>query len=129
MAGMDRDFSERDRKVLDVTFNSAGESVNAGWGWRIPRNPERVKGEYTEAEPIEWKYPRTGVRMMKRDLWGIHLRYDGWAATDESWNDAGMSSARFDLPDCRKIIVGGGSMGADPHYCIRIVRVEVKENL
>lgn len=220
MAGMDKDFSEQDRKVLDVTFNSAGESVNAGWGWRIPRNPERVKGEYTkaerevpemarnntrqtrevfrvktyaywapfnydnvtvelgrpgtgvefnsdgaeldiypygavtieeeepivaatvigsgcsgqgyvwlEAEPLEWKYPRTGVRMMKRDLWGIHLRYDGWAATDESWNDAGMSSARFDLPDCRKIIVGGGSMGADPHYCIRLVRIEVKENL
>ena len=213
-------FSEQDKKVLDVTYHSAGESANQAWGWKIPRNPERVMGQYTEAEqevtemarnktpqtrevsrvktytywapfnydnvtvelgrpgtgvefnrdgaeldiypygfiaieeeepivavsvigsgcsnqanvwleaePVEWKYPRTGVRMMKRDLWGMHLRFDAWQSTDESWNDAGLSSARFDLPECRKVIVGGGSMGADPHYCIRIVRVDVKESL
>ena len=211
---------ERDRKVIDVTFNSTGESVNGAWGWRIPRNPDRVMGEFTdaelevkklekdntpqkrevsrvktytywapfnyenvtvelgrpdtgvefnidgaeldiypygaitieeeepivavsvigsgcssnaqvwlEAEPVEWKYPRTGVRMMKRDLWGMHIRYDGWRSTDESWNDAGLSSARFDLPDSKKVIVGGQSLGADPHYCIRIIRVDVKESL
>ena len=84
---------------------------------------------WLEGEPVEWKYPRTGVRMMKRDLWGMHVRYDAWRSTDESWNDAGLSSARFDLPDCRKVIVGGSSVGADPHYCMRIIRVDVKENL
>ena len=214
------DNQQRDKEVIDVTFNSSGESVNGAWGWRIPRNPARVMGEFTEAEkevdvlakdktpqkrevsrvktytywapfnyenvkvqlgrpgtgvefntdgaeldiypygaitireeepivavsvigsgcsnqacvwleaePLEWKYPRTGVRMMKRDLWGMHIRYDAWASTDESWNDAGLSSARFDLPDSRMVIVGGSSMGADPHYCIRIIRVDVKENL
>lgn len=212
------DNQQRDKEVIDVTFNSSGESVNGAWGWRIPRNPARVMGEFTEAEkevdvlakdktpqkrevsrvktytywapfnyenvtvelgrpgtgvefnidgaeldiypygaitieeeepiiavsvigsgcssygqvwleaePIEWKFPRTGVRMMKRDLWGMHIRYDAWRSTDESWNDAGLSSARFDLPDSRKIIVGGSSQGADPHYCIRIIRVDVKE--
>ena len=220
MADSQEGFSEQERKVLEVTYHSAGGSVNQAWGWKIPRNPERVMGQYTEAEqevtemarnktpqtrevsrvktytywapfnydnvtvelgrpgtgvefnrdgaeldiypygfiaieeeepivavsvigsgcsnqanvwleaePVEWKYPRTGVRMMKRDLWGMHLRFDAWQSTDESWNDAGLSSARFDLPECRKVIVGGGSMGADPHYCIRIVRIDVKESL
>ncbi|MFH0965541.1 MAG: hypothetical protein V2A58_16195 [Planctomycetota bacterium] len=211
---------ERDRKVLDVTFNSAGPSVNGAWGWKIPRNPARVMGKFTdaecevsnlaksktpqkreasrvktytywapfnysnvkvelgrpgtgvefnidgaeldiypygsitvketqpivavtvigsgcsnqayvwlEAEPVEWKYPRTGVRMPKRDLWGMHIRYDAWQSTDESWNDAGLSCARFDIPESRRVIVGGGSMGADPHYCVRIIRLDVKEPL
>ena len=217
---MAEDTAKRDREVIDVTFNSTGESVNGAWGWRIPRNPARVMGEFTEAEkevdvlaanktpqkreasrvktytywapfnyknvevqlgrpgtgvefnidgaeldiypygaiiikeeepivavsvigsgcsssaqvwleaePVEWKYPRTGVRMMKRDLWGMHIRYDAWRSTDESWNDAGLSCARFDLPESRKVIVGGSSMGADPHYCVRIIRVDVKEVL
>jgi len=217
---MAEDNQERDRKIIDVTFNSSGESVNGAWGWRIPRNPARVMGEFTEAEkevdnlaknktpqkrevsrvktytywapfnyenvtvelgrpgtgvefnidgaeldiypygaiiineeepivavsvigsgcsssgqiwleaePVEWKYPRTGVRMMKRDLWGIHIRYDAWRSTDESWNDAGLSCARFELPDSKKIIVGGSSQGADPHYCVRLIRVDVKESL
>ena len=220
MADTETGLSERDEEVLDVTFNSAGESVNNAWGWKIPRNPARVMGEFTEAEkevtemaqnntrqtrevsrvktytywapfnydnvtvelgrpgtgvefnmdgaeldiypygsitieeeepivavavigsgcssqaqvwleaePLEWKYPRTGVRMMKRDLWGMHIRYDAWRSTDESWNDAGLSSARFDLPESKKVIIGGGSMGADPHYCVRIIRVDVKEGL
>lgn len=216
----DKEQQDRDRKVLDVTFHSAGDSVNNAWGWRIPRNPERQQGGYTdaeqevgnlardnvrqtrevsrvktytywapflydnvtvelgrpgtgvefnndgaeldiypygaiiveeeepivavsvigsgcsnqacvwlEAEPVVWKYPRTGVRMMKRDLWGMHIRFDAWRSTDESWNDAGLSCARFDLPDSRKVIVGGSSQGADPHYCIRLLRVDVKEVL
>ena len=217
---MAEDTAKRDRKIIDVTFNSTGESVNGAWGWRIPRNPARVMGEFTEAEkevdilvknktrqkreasrvktytywapfnyenvevqlgrpgtgvefntdgaeldiypygaiiideeepivavcvigsgcssngvvwleaePVEWKYPRTGVRMMKRDLWGMHIRGDACVSTDESWNDAGLSCARFDLPDSRKVIVGGMSLGADPHYCVRIIRVDVKEVL
>ena len=81
-----------------------------------------------EAEPLEWKYPRTAVRMMKRDLWGMHLRIDAWkGGVREDWNDAGLSSSRFDIPESKKVIVGGGSLGADPHYCIRIIRVDVAE--
>ena len=81
-----------------------------------------------EAEPLEWKYPRTAVRMRKGGLWGIHVRGDAWwEGIKEDWNDAGLSSARFDIPESRKVIVGGGSHGADPHYCIRTIRVEVAE--
>ena len=82
-----------------------------------------------EAEPVVWKYPRTAVRMMQDGLWGIHVRIDAWRAVGEAWNDAGFSSARFDLPESKRVIIGGGSQGADPHYCFRIVRVEVKESL
>ncbi len=212
---------ERDRKIVEVTFHSTPGSYNAGWGWRIPHNPQRVPGQFTqeelevtrlaesktpqarevwhtktyaycapfnysnikvelgrpgtgtefnpdgaeldiypygaitieeeepivavtvigsgcstqayvalEAEPLVWKYPRTAVRMIRRDLWGMHVRGDAWfAGIKEDWNDAGLSSARFDIPESRRVIVGGGSFGGDPHYCVRIVRVEVKEAL
>jgi hypothetical protein len=215
--------SERDRQVIEVTFHSTppGEAERAGgWGWRIPKNPERQPGErftekeqevarlakdetpqtrevartrtYTywppfnypnvkvdlgrpgtgvefnldgaeldiypygaitieeaepivavtvigsgcstqayvilEAEPLEWKYPRTAVRMRKDHLWGTHVRGDAWkSGVREDWNDAGLSSARFDIPESRKVIIGGGSHGADPHYCVRLIRVEVQE--
>jgi len=83
-----------------------------------------------EAEPLEWKYARTGVRMRRDDLRGIHVRGDAWAAgITEHWNEAGLSSARFDIPESSKVIVGGGSTGADPHYCFRIIRIDVKEQL
>ncbi len=213
--------SERDKKVIDVTFNSTQASFNAGWGWRTAKNPEREPGKWTEkeeevtrlaknntpqtrelsrtktytycapfnypnvkvdlgrpgtgvefnpdgaeldippygaitideeepivavtvigsgcsynsyvvveAEPLEWKYPRTGVRMRKENLLGMHVRGDAWfAGITEDWNDAGLSSARFDIPESKKVIVGGGSLGADPHYCIRLIRIEVKEPL
>jgi len=81
-----------------------------------------------EAEPVEWKYPRTAVRMRKDHLWGMHVRGDAWfAGITEDWNDAGLSSARFDIPESRKVMIGGGSQGADPHYCIRVIRIEVRE--
>ena len=213
--------SERDREVLEVTFHSTPDSFNKGWGWRIPRNPDRESGKFTEeelevselaqskapqtrdvcttksytywapfnypnvvvelgrpdtgtefnpdgaeidiypygaitveeeepivavtvigsgcsnqayvileAEPLEWKYPRTGVRMRKDQLWGMHVRGDAWfAGIKEDWNDAGLSSARFDIPESKRVIVGGGSLGADPHYCIRIIRIDVKEKV
>ena len=80
-----------------------------------------------EAVPIEWKFPRTGVRMKKSDLWGSHVRGDAWKrGITEDWNDAGLSSARFDIPESKKVIIGGGSHGADAHYCIRTVRVDVR---
>ena len=211
--------TEQERKVLDVTFHSTPDHFNKGWGWRIPKNPERVPGEFTEierevsnmrddktpqtrvvfntviyeytapfnypnakvelgrpgtgtefnpdgaeidiypygaitieedepivavtvigsgcsyqghvvleAEPLVWKYPRTAVRMKKTELWGMHVRGDAWfKGITEDWNDAGLSSSRFDIPDSKKIIVGGGSHGGDAHYCIRIIRVEVKK--
>ena len=31
---------------------------------------------WLEAAPLEWQYPRTGVRMMKRDLWGMQICYE-----------------------------------------------------
>ena len=83
-----------------------------------------------EAEPLEWKFPRTGVRMRSDNLWGMHVRGDAWfAGITEDWNDAGLSSSRFDIPESRKVIVGGGSQSSDPHYCIRIIKIEVKEAL
>ena len=213
--------SERDKKIIEVTFGSGGKGANPGWGWRITQNPDRVPGEWTEkelevtrlaesgtpqtreawraktytywapfnypnvtvelgrpgtgvefnpdgaeidiypygaitieeeepivavtvigsgcsclgyvlleAEPVEWKYPRTAVRMRRDNLWGMHVRGEAWfAGVKENWNDAGMGSARFDLPDSRRVVVGGGSHGADPHYCIRLIRIEVKEPL
>lgn len=81
-----------------------------------------------EAEPVTWKYPRTAVRMKRESLWGMHVRGDAWGrGIVEDWNDAGLSSARFDIPESKKVIVGGGSHGADAHYCIRLIRVEVAE--
>jgi hypothetical protein len=78
-----------------------------------------------EAEPVVWEYPRTAVRMKAMDLYGMHVRGDAWGAVAERWNDAGLSSARFDLPESRRVIIMGGSLGADPGYCFRIVRLEV----
>lgn len=211
--------TERDKKVIDVTFHSTPESINPGWGWRIPGNPGRKDGALTEdereveklaenntpqtrdvsraltytywapfnypnvkvelgrpgtgvefnwdgaeldvypygaviieeaepivavtvigsgcsgqsyvvleAEPVVWKYPRTAVRMRQSNLWGVHVRGDAWCegGIREHWNDAGLNSARFDIPESRKVIIGGGSHGADPHYCIRIIRIDVK---
>jgi hypothetical protein len=81
-----------------------------------------------EAEPMEWKYPRTAVRMRRDCLWGMHVRGDAWfAGIKEDWNDAGLSSVRFDIPESRRVIVGGGSHGADPHYCVKIIRIEFRE--
>jgi hypothetical protein len=212
---------ERDEEVIRVTFNSTPSNFNKCWGWKIPNNPDRVKGTWTEkemelgelaenktpqvrevcrtktyvywapfnypnvtvqlgrpdtgcefnpdgaeldiypygsitieenepivavtvigsgcstngfvlleGEPLEWKFPRTAVRMRQDNLWGMHVRGDAWfAGILETWNDAGLSSARFDIPECRKVILGGGSNGGDPHYCFRILRVDVKETI
>jgi hypothetical protein len=90
------------------------------------------------AEPVEWKYPRTGVKMKVDGLWGEHLRWNLFAAgIDEGWRTAGLSSASFCLPDSKKVTIMAGSshdiagldiknMRHDAHYCIRIIRVTVK---
>lgn len=212
-------LTEEQKKVLDVTLHSVPQTFNKGWGWRIPHNPKREPGSFTEeelevtklakikttqtrqvfksatyeyeapfnysnikvelgwtgtgvefnmdgaeidiypygaitieetepivavtvigsgysnhahvvveAEPLVWKYLRTAVRMKKSDLWGMHVRGDAWMkGIVEDWNDAGLSSCRFDIPESKKVIIGGGSHGADAHYCFRIIRVEVKQ--
>lgn len=102
------------------------------------------------AEPLEWKYPRTGVKMKIGDLWGEHLLADLWrGGIDEWFREAGMSSAHFEIPPSRKVTimahsaldvdlnpdplghpqnpkVSHGSFWNDPHYCVRTIRVAVK---
>ena len=91
------------------------------------------------AEPIDWKYPRTGVKMKAQNLWGEHI--NGWpwrqGLTDD-WREAGLSSADFELPECKKVTLMGWSqmeigqnevdygLGHDGHYCFRTVRVTVR---
>jgi len=105
---------EEEDPIVSVTTIGSGCSTNAY--------------VVLEAEPLVWKYPRTAVRMMRENLWGCHVRGDAFkAGIVEDWNDAGLSSARFDLPESRRVIIGGGSRGADPHYCFRLIRVEVKK--
>lgn len=86
-------------------------------------------------EPVEWKYPRTAVKMKVDNLWGLHLNWVPWAkGVDEGFRSAGLSSTYFAIPECKKITLMGGSQtepdaGAkfhDAHYCFRIIRVTVK---
>ncbi len=91
------------------------------------------------AEPLEWKYPRSGVKMKVDGLWGEHLRWDIWkSGINEGWRTAGMSSAIFRLPESRKITIMTGSsldiaeydiknMRHDAHYCTRIIRTIVRK--
>ena len=90
------------------------------------------------AEPVVWKYPRTGVKMKISGLWGQHLRAEPWEkGMDESWRDAGLSAAVFEVPDSRKFTIMAGSTDEvsqldyenqrfDSHYAVRIIRVTVK---
>jgi hypothetical protein len=90
------------------------------------------------AEPVTWKYPRTGVKMKVGGLWGQHLRAEPWArGMDESWRDAGLSAAIFELPESRKFTIMAGSESDvseldyknqrfDSHYAVRLIRVTVK---
>jgi hypothetical protein len=94
-----------------------------------------------QAEPLTWKYPRTGVKMKVNNLWGQHLRAEPWSkGLDESWRDAGLSSAHFSLPESRKVTIMAGSepdvseldyqnQRFDSHYAVRIIRVTVKRPL
>ncbi len=59
-------------------------------------------------EPLDWKYARTGVKFKRANLWGEHIY--GWGASDafdEGNRHAGLVSAHFDIPDCRKVTVMG----------------------
>ncbi len=94
-----------------------------------------------QAEPLEWKFPRTGVKMKIENLWGQHIRGTLWkGGVDEGWRDAGLSCADFHLPESSKVtIMGGSQMDVDEwlvnhlgyndaHYCIRLIRVTVKRS-
>jgi len=90
------------------------------------------------AEPVEWKYSRSGVKMRIDNLWGEHLRIEPWRkGLDEGYRDAGMSCAVFELPESKKVTIMSGSqmdidqldvqnMRHDAHYCTRIIRITVK---
>ena len=90
------------------------------------------------AEPLERKYPRSGVKMRIDDLWGEHIRIGPWRkGVDEGYKYAGMSCAVFELPESNKFTIMAGSqfdvdqvdiqnMRHDAHYCVRIIRVTVK---
>jgi len=92
-------------------------------------------------EPVEWKYPRSGIKMRIDNLWGEHIRIDPWRkGIDESYRDAGMSCAVFRTPPCRKITIMAGSqhimdaadfrnMRHDAHYCIRHIHIGVQRNI
>jgi len=91
------------------------------------------------AEPLEWKFPRTGIKMKVDNLWGDHIRAELLKkGVNEGWRTAGLSCARFSLPQCKKIMLMTGSqhdladvdfknMRHDAHYCTRIIRVTVQK--
>ena len=84
-------------------------------------------------EPLEWKYPRTGVRYKVNNLWGEHLY--GWGASDrfdEGNRHSGLVSAHFEIPDCRKVTVMGygqldvhvSGMGKAPKHHLEVLHAE-----
>jgi hypothetical protein len=92
-------------------------------------------------EPVEWKYPRSGVKMRVDNLWGEHLRIEPWRmGLTDSYRDAGLSYALFRTPPCSKITIMAGSqttldapdfenMRHDAHYCVRHIYVGVQKNI
>lgn len=103
------------------------------------------------AEPVERKFPRTGVKMKVNNLWGSHILAGPWTkGVDEGFREAGMSSAHFDIPESLKVTimchsaldvdinpldkpepserapVAHGIFWNDPHYTIRAIRVTIK---
>ncbi len=93
------------------------------------------------AEPVDWKFPRTGIKMKVDNLWGEHLRWELIVAgMNEGWRTAGLSCARFSLPQSKKVTLMTGSQHDmadldlrnnrhDAHYCTRLIRVTVQRPL
>ena len=90
-------------------------------------------------EPMEWKYPRSGVKFRIDGLWGEHMRIEPWSkGIDDGYRDAGMSCAHFEIPESKKCTIMSGSQMTmdqvdfinvrhDAHYCTRIIRTTVKK--
>jgi hypothetical protein len=93
---------------------------------------------YIHCEPVVWKYPRSGVKFMRNNLWGEHLRAYTWRlGITEQYKKCGMFSADFNIPDSKKITImghGGFDMEQrdydtnhyDSHLLVRAVRVSIK---
>ena len=95
--------------ALEITSKAGTHLGGSGWG---EHRPARFV-----MDPLFAKaFIRTAVRTMKKGLYGCHI-----------WGDARLSPERFDLPECHKVIVDGGSHGADSYYCVRLIRVLIKE--
>jgi len=96
---------------------------------------------YLHCEPVEWKYPRTGVKFKSSGHWGEHVRIHVWrAGISEEYKKCGLFSADFSIPDSRKVtIMGHGSFDIeqqdydknhyDAHLTVRIIRVHVKRKI
>ena len=96
---------------------------------------------YLYCEPVEWKYPRTGVKFKQDNLWGEHIRAWMWKrGVTEQFKKAGLFSAYFSIPESKKVtIMGHGAFDIeqrdldvnhyDAHIAIRIIRVDVKKPL
>ena len=93
------------------------------------------------AEPVEWKFPRTGVKMKVDNLWGEHIVGHQWfKGITEDWREAGFSTTHFNLPECSKVTLMGWSQAVigqkeineyrtnDGHYCFRIIRTTTKKS-
>jgi len=59
--------------------------------------------------------------MVKRDLWGVHVRGMLGCGNHRRVERRGMSSARFDIPESKKVVVVVAAQRR-PAYCVRIVR-------
>lgn len=96
---------------------------------------------YLHCEPVEWKFPRSGVKFKMDNLWGEHLRYYTWASgITEQYKKCGLFSACFSIPDSTKVtIMGHGSFDMeqrdydtnhyDAHLTPRIIRVTVRKEI
>jgi len=59
-------------------------------------------------EPLEWKYGRSGVKFKQENIWGEHLyRWGASPEFEEGNRHAGLASAHFEIPDCRKVTIMG----------------------
>lgn len=96
---------------------------------------------YIHCEPLEWKYPRSGVKFKAENLWGEHLRAYTWSAgITEQYKKCGLFSAQFSIPESKKItVMGHGAFDIeqrdydvnhyDAHITVRAIRVTVKKAL
>lgn len=96
---------------------------------------------YLHCEPLEWKFPRSGVKFKAEGLWGEHLRAYTWrAGITEQYKKCGLFSACFSIPDSRKVtLTGHGSFDIeqrdldtnhyDAHLTVRMVRVALRRDL
>lgn len=94
---------------------------------------------YLHCEPIEWKYPRSGVKFKADNLWGEHIRIHVWkVGITEEYKKCGLFSADFSIPESKKVtVMGHGSFDVeqqdydsnhyDAHITIRMIRVTVKK--